>query len=579
MTSQILSPRVKQIADDYWRWRIDDLPEFASFVGIHNQDEKLDDLSLSAHKARHKQCQAFLEEAKTLENCLTKHIDIINIKALIAELETYIEGFQYKGYLLPLCAMEGIHVDFQRLISWMALEKLEDYENLLSRYKFLPKQLTQIEELMLQGVSEGIVHHAISMKGVAKSLGSFVVEKAEDSPLWKPFLQIPDAVADEDKRKALQKKAGKVITEEISPAFEKLQSFLSNDYKTRPGIAVTTLPDGENRYKQLLKFHTLTDYSAEEIHQIGLREVERIEGEMEKVVKALGYNMPVQEFSSLLRDDPKQYFSNADDLLDAFRVMAKEIEPKMLGLFAELPKIGLKIEGDQNPNKIGAFYEAGSYDGTRGGIFQVGINHLDTVPKYGMMTLSLHEGNPGHHYHRSYCRGSASMPFFRRVMEDRNYGQSPSRFPMNTAYGEGWALYAEDLGFDMGLYDNLFDRYGHYSAEIFRASRLVVDTGLHALGWTREKAIDYMFCHTAMTKTQIEKEVDRYITWPGQALAYKMGQLKISQLRDKAQKELGNKFCIKTFHIIVMESTGPLSLLEEEINKWIAGETHYAKGS
>ncbi|XP_037802892.1 uncharacterized protein LOC119597398 [Penaeus monodon] len=214
-----------------------------------------------------------------------------------------------------------------------------------------------------------------------------------------------------------------------------------------------------------------------------------------------------------------------------------------------------------------------------GGIFQVGIHHFDTVPKYGMMTLSLHEGNPGHHYHRSYCRSSASMPFFRRVMEDRNYGQSPSRFPMNTAFGEGWALYAEELGFDMGLYDDLYDRYGHYSAEIFRASRLVVDTGLHALGWTREKAIDYMFHHTVMTKTQIEKEVDRYITWPGHALAYKMGQLKISQLRDKAQKELGDKFCIKTFHIIVMESTGPLSLLEEEVNKWIAGETHYAKDS
>ncbi|XP_042887738.1 uncharacterized protein LOC122263397 [Penaeus japonicus] len=570
---------VDGLANDYWNWRIKDLPEFASFVGIHDQDEKLDDLSLSAHKARYEQCQAFLEQAKALKSGLTQHVDVINVKALIAELETYIEGFQYKGYLLPLCTMEGIHVDFERLISWMSLDTLEDYKKLLSRYKFLPKQLGQIKELMSHGISEGIVHHEISMKGVAASLGSFVVERAEDSPLWKPFLHIPNTVAEEEECNVLQEMARKIIREEVSPAFKKLQRFVMTEYTTRPDIAVTTLPDGENRYKQLLKFHTLTDQTAEEIHQTGLREVERIEGEMEKVVKALGYNISVREFSSLLRDDPKHYFSKADDLLAAFELQAKEIEPKMLGLFAELPKIGLKIEGDPNPNKIGAFYEAGSYDGTRGGVFQVGTHHFDTVPKYGMMTLSLHEGNPGHHYHRSYCRSSSSMPFFRRVMEDRNYGQAPSRFPMNTAYGEGWALYAEELGFEMGLYDDLYDRYGHYSAEIFRASRLVVDTGIHALGWTREEAIDYMFCHTAMTKTQIEKEVDRYITWPGQALAYKMGQLKISQMRERALKELGDNFCIKTFHIIVMESTGPLSLLEEEVEKWITSKTHNVKDS
>ncbi|XP_037803053.1 uncharacterized protein LOC119597548 [Penaeus monodon] len=283
MTSQILSPCVERAAAGYWQWRINDLPEFSSFVGIHNQDDKLDDLSLAAHEARYRQCQAFLEEAKALQSSLTKHVDVINVKALIAELETYVEGFQYKGYLLPLCTMEGIHVDFQRLISWMRLEKVEDYENLLSRYKFLPKQLTQIEELMSQGVSEGIVHHAISMKGVAKSLGSFVVENEEDSQLWKPFLHIPNAIADEDKRKELQEKAGRIIKEEISPAFKKLQYFVSNNYKTRPNIAVTTLPDGENRYKQLLKFHTLKDYSAKEIHQIGLSEVDRIEGKMEEM--------------------------------------------------------------------------------------------------------------------------------------------------------------------------------------------------------------------------------------------------------------------------------------------------------
>ncbi|XP_042210524.1 uncharacterized protein LOC121858279 isoform X2 [Homarus americanus] len=544
-------------------------PEFASFVGIHDYDDQLDDMSLEAYQGRYDQCQVFLDQAEALESNITDHDDLINIRALKNELTTYMDGFPYQGFLVPLCYSEGVHIDFERLISWMVFETSQDYEKLLSRYEKLPEQLMQIRELMETGVATGIVNHAISMKDVVEGLGRFVVEAAEDSPLWTRFATFPDNFTQEEVTN-FQERAKTIILDQISSGFQQLSDYVNTDYITRPDIAVTSLPDGEARYSQIIKFHTSTDLTPEEIHQMGLDEVTRIDEEMAKIVSELGFNMSVAEFSDMIRNDPQFYYDDPDELMEGFEDLEYNvIPPKLPEIFMNIPKAKLTVVADPSPDGAGAYYLAGSYDGSRPGIFYVNTYHYDAQPKYEMMTLSLHEGNPGHHLQTSHSIEAPNIPYFRRVMEDRNYWQTPSRFPMYTAYVEGWALYSENLGFDMDLYEDLYVRYGHYSDEIFRAGRLVVDTGMHALGWTRQEAIDFLFLHTALTRIDVENEVDRYITWPGQALAYKVGQLKLTELRQKAANKLGDKFVIKKFHDVVLDSVGPLDLVEDEVNAWI----------
>ncbi|XP_068227535.1 uncharacterized protein [Palaemon carinicauda] len=563
-----LSPGLAQLCTDYWNWRMKDSPEFATAVGIHDYDDQLDDLSLEAYQRRYEQCEAFLARARDLEPKLTLQQDLTNMKAFKAEIQAFVDGFQFQGFLIPIGFSEGVHVDFERLISYMKLEEVADYQKVIARYQQLPKQINQILLLMKRGAETGVVHHQISMKGVGKSLDRFVVSDATKSPLWTPFSRIPNTINNEQQN-LLQEMAKKVILQQISPAFEKLRDFVDKEYITRPDIAVTSL-QGEARYDQLLKFHTSTNLSATEIHKMGLEEVDRIQKEMAKIVKELGFEMSVLEFSDMIRYDPKSYFNNPEDMMDKFKEIVYDIiEPKLQNIITKRPKTDLELVVSPSSDGVLGYYLAGSYDGTRPGKFYVNTQLYASIPRYEMMTLCLHEGNPGHHLQASHTMESPHIPFFRRVIEDRNYQIAPSRFPINTGYLEGWGLYSEDLGFDMNLYDDPYDRYGHYSYEMYRACRLVVDTGMHAFNWSRERAIDFMKKHTALATKNIENEVDRYITFPGQALGYKVGELKIWELRRRAQEILGESFDIKKFHDIVLDSVGPLEVLEDEVTKWI----------
>ncbi|XP_042863033.1 uncharacterized protein LOC122247652 [Penaeus japonicus] len=566
-------PVVDQLMTDYWDWRISSAPEFATFVGIHDYDDQLDSMTLAEYEVRLEKSHEFLKRADSILgiNMTLPHAEEVNLRILKNELQTYIDGYPYMGFLLPLSYSEGVHVDLERLISWMVFEEESDYEKLLSRLQGLPQQLVEIELLMREGVARGVVQHAITMKGVGESLGRFVVETAEDSPLWSTFTSFPDGFT-EEQIQSLQKRARTLITTIISPAFETLKNYVNNEYVTRPEIAVTSLPDGVQRYNQLLRFHTSTNLGVTDIHQLGLDEVTRIEGEMAKVIEELGYDMSVPEFSAMIRNDSSFYLNDPEEMMAYFERLSYEvIPPELSRIFINLPETELKLEAKPSPDGTAAFYLTGSYDGSRPGVFYVNTYFYDKQPTYEIMTLSLHEGNPGHHLQGSHSLESPNMPFFRRVMEDRNYYQAPSRFPMNTGFLEGWGLYSESLGFDMGLFSDPYDRYGHYSFEIFRACRLVVDTGIHALGWTRQEAVDFMTQHSALSINNIENEVDRYITQPGQAVAYKIGQLTMSNLKAKAAAELGEAFDVRKFHDLVLESSGPLVLVEEEVNAWIAG--------
>ncbi|KAB7497565.1 hypothetical protein Anas_03160 [Armadillidium nasatum] len=479
------------------------MPEYATSIGIHDYDDYLDDMSEAAYAARLNRCQQFLAQANELEPTLTDDADIANIEVLKYELETYINFYYLKGFYLPMNFLEGPQLDMELLFGWMLKNTTDDYYKMLSRLEKIPLRNKQIIDLMTSGVENNITYHAVSMRNMNYSLGRFVVEDPRDSPLYVYFEDdFPDSFTDED-IEHFQILAQTAINEYVTPSYEDLLNYVMNEYVTRDDIAVTTIKNGEEFYNSAIWFHTSTNLTAEEIQQIGFEEVARIQREMEQIVNELGYNMSTQEFSEMIRNDPQNYYNNSDDLLAGFEnIVYDVIPPHLPEIFENIP-VSLVV-ANPSPDSTSAYYISGSYDGSRPGVFYVSTYDPSSQPKYEMLTLSLHEGEPGHHLQLSHAIESPDFPYFRRVTEDRNYGFSPSRFPLYTYYCEGWALYAEGLGFDMNLYTDLLDRYGHYSEEIFRACRLVVDTGMHAFGWTREQSIEYMINNTASTRENIE---------------------------------------------------------------------------
>lgn len=354
--------------------------------------------------------------------------------------------------------------------------------------------------------------------------------------------------------------------------YSALATFLEEEYlpACRREIAVTSLPGGKELYKACLRFHTSTSMTAEEIHAKGVEEVARIEGEMREVIKELGLTTSLSAFIEQLREDKANFFPTKEELLAAFdTIIRKRVEPQLGKIFHNMPVKGvLEITEAPLADYPAAFYIAGTPDGARPSKLFVNTHKFDSQPRYEMVSLSLHEAMPGHHLQGDYIQRD-DWPEYRKVMEDRAYSQAPTRFPINTAYVEGWGLYSETLGQELGLYTDPMDRYGHLSEEIFRACRLVVDTGMHALGWSREEAVDYMLAHTAASKENIVGEVDRYVTWPGQAVGYKIGQLKLLELRRGAEAALGQAFDLRDFHEVVLRAAGPLHLLQRKVEEYI----------
>ena len=390
-----------------------------------------------------------------------------------------------------------------------------------------------------------------------------------------------DAVSDssEETMKNIRAIAVNSITNDIIPSMGKIAKLIEHKYipNTRPEIAVTSLPLlGWEYYDACLKFHTSTNLNARQIHKIGLAEVQRIESEIRKIAEnelGMESNTQLKIFFEGLRNDKTFFFSSPKELMDHFsHILNDLINPKLKSLFWTPPKLPLEVV--EIPENMGdgpaAYYIAGTADGSRSGKFFVNTNRFDSQPKYECVSLALHEGNPGHHLQSSYSMvAEPPLPQFRQFLEDRSYYLAPSRFPINTAFVEGWALYCETLGEDLGIYTDPHDRLGHNSEEIFRACRLVVDTGMHALGWTRQQAVDYMTEHSAASEENVNSEINRYITWPGQAVGYKIGEIRIRELRKRAEAKLEEKFDIRDFHEVVLRSAGPLDIVEKEVDRYI----------
>ena len=401
---------------------------------------------------------------------------------------------------------------------------------------------------------------------------------AKSTEFFKPFENLSKAknISEEDKMK-LKTDAEDAIKNNIKPAMLKMAKFLENTYIpfTRAEIAATSLPEGKEFYDACLKFHTSTNLTAEQIHEIGLKEVNRIEGNMKNIlVNELNKgNIELRNFFNELRNDSKFFFKTSEELMEHFKqILNIRINPKLESLFWSPPKLPLEVV--EMPTHMGdgpaAYYIAGTADGARAGKFFVNTKRFDSQPRYECISLALHEGNPGHHLQSSYSMVTEPpLPTFRQVMEDRSYYLAPSRFPINTAFVEGWALYCENLGNDLNIYTDPYDRIGHYSEEIFRACRLVVDTGMHALGWSRQQAVDFMKKHSAASEENIGSEINRYITWPGQAVGYKIGEMRIKEMRKKAEDNLKEKFDIRDFHEVILRSAGPLDIVEKEVSRYI----------
>lgn len=571
---------VTELIDDFWLWRFNRSPEFGTLAGDKMFSSRLATFTEERFAKDYRTCRGYQKRARALLNSnIRDPALLLNLKAFLAHINTFLDGYAFKGFQFPVNYLEGVQVDFQSLATdWFHPITLTDYENLITRYKKFQRQANEIVGLMRGAIAQKRTYHAVSMKGVVNQCRGHL-GKPQETVFFAPFKQ-PSLNITDNALAGLQASAHAAIQTSVQQGFQILATFLSEEYlpHTRPNMSASSI--SAEYYAACLAFHTSTNLTAQEIHEMGVKEVARIKKEMEKIRQELGYtNITLQELSTFLRNDKRNFFTTPEELLDTVKdIIQNRIESKLLDIFHYKPTTKLDIVKVQEnrPESPPASYTAGSLDRTRPGKIYINHHFFRSLPRYMWLTTVLHEANPGHNLQSDYSLAQTGWPAFRKISEDYGYGQAPSRFSLDMAYREGWALYSEQLGFDMGLFHDPLDRYGHLSLEMFRACRMVVDTGIHALDWTHHQAVQYMADNIATSLEEISQEVDRYVTWPGQATAYKIGQLKISELRARAETILATKFNIKDFHQVVLDSLGPLSFLEEQVDSWINNQQRHS---
>ncbi|CAL1300943.1 unnamed protein product [Larinioides sclopetarius] len=548
--------------DEYWQIVLQDNPEYATVLGDHRYDNKLSSYSLKCYEKKKVMMNEFLERANQLLSISSEGSETeTNLLLFIKNLQNELDHLMSGSHLFPISKLFTPQMGLHQILKYTKINSPEEARNLIARYRAIPKQMDEQIELMREGIR---TNFTLSDKSLFSKSGNWdQTENLETSPFYKPFINISESI-NEDELIAIQENASDAILNHVLPAYKKVDDFINNEYKlhTRPSIGVSSLPNGRDFYQHELAYH-LTDagVTPEDIHNMGLQEVERITKEMDEVVKYLGFNITHQEFSNMIRNDTSQFFNSEEEALETYRkVLEEEIAPKLSNLFKNIPEKILTVEKIPKDLATGpmAYYMMPSADNSTPGTFFLDTNSLHNLPKYDVVTLAMHEGVPGHHFQYAYVMEQNDIPDFRK------YGVR------SNAFIEGWALYAEYLGYELGLFNDPYMRYGHLSYEIFRACRMVVDTGMHVMGWTREQAVEYMVNNSASSIGNIEREIDRYITWPGQACAYKYGELKIKKMRRRAEETMGDAFDIKEFHDIILRNNGPLDLVEKQIDRYIA---------
>jgi uncharacterized protein (DUF885 family) len=559
--SQDPAKALHALFDAEWERSMVESPENASVNGDNRFNDRWSDNSLAAIAKRQAEDRAALDKLHAIDRKTLSPADQLNYDTFEWLAQRTVERQKFKEYLQPVNHQGGVQTA-DGLAEYLPFASTKDYQDWLKRMEAIPTVVDQTVALMKEGEKTGNTPPKVLMERVPAQIAKQVVDDPTKSPFYRPFLKFRDTVPAAD-RPALQAEAQQIIREKIVPAFRTFADFVDKEYlpKSRETIAATALPDGKAYYDFLARYYTTTGLTAKQIHEIGLKEVARLRAEMEKVKDETGFKGTLVEFFTYLRTDPRFYEKTPADLLERYQATAKRIDPELVKAFRTIPRepYGVRpIPDNIAPDTTTAYYQPGSNDGSRPGYYYVNLYKPEVRPTWEMMPLTLHEAVPGHHF--QFARGleMPDAPMFRRTA-------------YFVGYSEGWGLYAERLGYDMGLYDDPYDHFGQLTYEMWRAVRLVVDTGMHSMGWSRQQAIDYFKANCAKTDQDIVNEVDRYLGTPGQALAYKIGQMKILELRERARQALGPAFDVRDYDDAVLETGSvPLEALEKHIDAWIA---------
>ena len=548
------------LLDEAWEWRLASYPMFASQLGDKRYNDRWADMSLAAIDQRHADVRAFLQRLYAIDRSALSESDELNYELFRRELQNDVDAYAFNAHLMPFSHSGGAQ-NLENNINYLTFSSVKDYDDWLVRLGRIDALIEQTIDLAERGRKTAILSPRVLMARIPDQIAAQLVDEAEESPFYDLFDNLPDSIgADEQER--LRSVARTTIDQTILPAYRKLSRYFSDTYlpASRDSIGLSELPMGEEWYEFRARRFTTTQMTPDEIHRLGLDEVRRIRDAMQGIIDELDFDGDFQEFLQFLRNDPQFYYDDADELYEAYLATSKRIDPELVRLFGTLPRMpyGVKpIPDSIAPDTTTAYYTSPAADGSRAGIYWVNLYKPEVRPIYEIEVLTVHEAMPGHHLQLSLQQELGDLPDFRRYLG-------------LTAFVEGWGLYSESLGYDLGLYKDPYSKFGQLTYEMWRAVRLVVDTGMHYKGWTRQQAIDFFRDNAAKTELDIINEIDRYIGWPGQALAYKVGQLKMQSLRENAERALGEKFDIRAFHDALLGGGSlPLDILERRMDAWL----------
>jgi uncharacterized protein (DUF885 family) len=552
---------LRALLDEHWQWTLRTNPEFASVLGDKRYNDQLSDLSLAAIERDLAKQRELAERFAAIDTTGFPEQEALNQVLMLRNLRQNLAASRFKGWEMPVSQINGIHIDLPQLISALTFTAVKDYDDLVARYRKAPAAFDQTMDNMRRGMADGLMPPRFLLEKVAQQAAAIAAQKAEESPFAEPLGKFPAAVPVAEQNRIREAMLG-AIRGALLPAYSKFADFVGKQYapRGRSEVGMWSLPDGEARYAFAVKAQTTTDLTPEQIHRIGLEQVAEVEKQMAAIAARLGYG-DLKSFNAKLESDPDLHARSREQILDLYRGYIDQMYARLPELFGRLPKAKLLVvptEAFREREAPGAEYSPGAPDGSRPGRVEVNTSSPTARKTISMESTAYHEGVPGHHMQISIAHELETLPPFRQNGGD-------------TAFVEGWALYSERLGKEIGFYTNPYNDYGRLQDEMLRAIRLVVDTGLHAKRWSREQVVQFFHDHSGIDEVEVQSETDRYIVWPGQALAYKIGQLKILELRERAHRQLGGRFDLRAFHDEVLGAGSlPLAVLEERIDHWIA---------
>lgn len=553
--------RLQALFEREWEWELKESPTFASGLGDRRWNDRWDDMSLEALDRRQAHRQEVLRELQAIPRDQLSPADQTHYDVFRYQYETTIEGYRHKYHLIRTNTYDGVQ-NTEQIVDALRFATVKDYEDWLARLSTFPALVDQNIALMRDGIRTNVLLPKVILRRIRDQVHQIAVAPAGQTGYYKPFTTVPATIAEAD-RARLSDAGLELVRTRVQPAFSRLRDFIDREYLPAcyDHVGWWQTSSGLDGYAFLARSYTTTGMTPQQIHDIGLREVARIRSDMERIKEQVGFKGTLAEFFVHLRSDPKFFYKTGDELLQAYRALSKRVDPELIKVIGTLPRLPygvVPIPDAVAPNTTTAYANYGAPDGSRPAYYFVNLYKPETRPKWEMLALTLHEAVPGHCLQGSIAQELGDMPDFRKH----------AGF---TAYVEGWALYAESLGEEMGLYrDDPYAKFGQLTYQMWRAVRLVVDTGMHAFKWDRETAIRYFMENAAKTELDVTNEIDRYISWPGQALAYKVGELKIWELRRRADQKLGDKFNLRDFNDVILQTGAvPLDILEQRVDRWI----------